>query len=150
LLTAINNALRHLRHHSSGTQARQTESAEQCDGNTTLAVRRKRGDLIECYKILSAIENLDPYQFFQRSDITHLRGHSCKRSVNRIRCRLQLRQNFFSQRVISDWNKLPQDVVDAPSVNALKNRLDTHWKNTGYGHYRTSTSSNTSVYADSQ
>jgi len=36
--------------------------------------------------------------------------------------------------VIKDWNKLPQDVVDAPSVNSFKNRLDTHWKNTGYGH----------------
>jgi len=91
---------------------------------TTLAVRRKRGDLIECYKILSG-KKLDPNQFFQRSDTTHLRGHSHKLSVNR--CRLQLRQNFFSQRVISDWNRLPQDVVDAPSVNSFKNRLDTHW-----------------------
>jgi len=70
-------------------------------GLTTLAVRRKRG------------ENLDPYQFFQHSDTTHLWGHSCKLSVNR--CCLQLRQNFFSQRVIKDWSKLPQDVVDAPS-----------------------------------
>ena len=74
-------------------------------GLTTLAVRRKRGDLFECYKILSGKENLDPYQFFQRSDTTHLRGHSCKLSVSR--CHLQLRQNFFSQRVIKDWNKLP-------------------------------------------
>jgi len=101
-------------------------------GLTTLAVRRKRGDLIECYKILSGKEKLDPNQFFQRSDTTHLRRHSRKLSVNL--CRLQLRQNFFSQRVISDWNRLPQDVVDAPSVNSFKNRLDTHWKNTGYGH----------------
>ena len=100
-------------------------------GLTTLAVRRKRGDLIECYKILSKKNNLDPYQFFQHSDTTHLRGHSCKLSVNR--CRLQPRQNFFSQRVIKEWNKLPQDVVDAPSVNSFKNRLDTHWKNTGCG-----------------
>jgi len=41
-------------------------------GLTTLAVRRKQGDLIECYKILSGKENLDPNQFFQRSDTTHL------------------------------------------------------------------------------
>ena len=39
---------------------------------------------------------------------------------------MQLRQNFFSQRVIKDCNKLPQDVVDAPSVKSFKNRLDTH------------------------
>ena len=101
-------------------------------GLTTLAVRRKRGDLIECYKILSRKENLDPNQFFQRSDTTHLRVHSCELSVNR--CRLQLTQNFFNQREIKDWNKLPQYVVDAPYVNSFKNRLDTHWKNSGYGH----------------
>ena len=32
--------------------------------------------------------------------------------------------NFFSQRVINTWNNLPQAVVDAVSVNSLKNRLD--------------------------
>jgi len=101
-------------------------------GLKTLAVRRKRGDLIKCYEILSGKEKLDPKQFFQRSDTTHLRGYSHKLSVNC--CRLQLRQNFFSQRVISDWNRLAQDVFDAPSVNSFKNRLDTHWRNTGYGH----------------
>ena len=26
--------------------------------------------------------------------------------------------------VINEWNKLPQEVVDAPSINAFKNRLD--------------------------
>jgi len=41
-------------------------------GLTTLAVRIERGDLIECYQILSGKENLYPYQIFQRSDTTHL------------------------------------------------------------------------------
>jgi len=31
----------------------------------------------------------------------------------------------------NEWNKLPQDVVDAPSVNAFKNRLDRHWHDMG-------------------
>ena len=29
------------------------------------------------------------------------------------------------------WNDLPQDVVDAPSVNAFKNRLDKTWADVG-------------------
>jgi len=33
----------------------------------------------------------------------------------------------------SAWNSLPQQVVDATSVNSFKNRLDAHWKTTGYG-----------------
>jgi len=34
---------------------------------------------------------------------------------------------FFNQRVLTDWNQLPQYVVDAPSTNAFKNRLDKFW-----------------------
>jgi len=30
---------------------------------------------------------------------------------------------------VVDWNRLPQYVVDAPSTNALKNRLDKYWRN---------------------
>jgi len=65
-------------------------------------------------------------QFFHLSDNVHgLRGHSLKLSFNR--SRLDLRKNFFSQRVISAWNSLPQNVVDATSVNSFKNRLDAYW-----------------------
>jgi len=40
------------------------------------------------------------------------------------RSRLDIRKNFFSQRVVNVWNSLPQVVVDADSVNSFKNRLD--------------------------
>ena len=33
-------------------------------------------------------------------------------------------KNFFSNRVIDYWNKLPEHVVEANSVNMFKNRLD--------------------------
>jgi len=73
---------------------------------TTLEVRRQRGDLIECYKILTGKENIDSHQFFRLSDNSHgLRGHSLKLTVNI--SRLDLIKNFFSQRVISSWNSLP-------------------------------------------
>jgi len=59
-------------------------------------VRRQRGDLIECYKILTGKENIDSHQFFHLSDNSHgLRGHSFKLSLNT--SRLDLRKNFFSQ-----------------------------------------------------
>ena len=38
----------------------------------------------------------------------------------------------FYQRTINDWNNLSADVVDVPSLNAFKNRLDEHWKNSCY------------------
>jgi len=84
-------------------------------GLTTLEVRRQRGDLIECYKILTGKENIDSHQLFHLSDNSHgLRGHSLKLSLDR--SRLDLRKNFFSHRVISSWNSLPQHVVNATSV----------------------------------
>ena len=35
-----------------------------------------------------------------------------------------MRQHFFSLPVTDMWNSLPEDIVDAPSMNAFKNRLD--------------------------
>ena len=39
-------------------------------------------------------------------------------------CRLNMRKYSFSQRVINEWNKLPNDCVNASSVNMFKNRID--------------------------
>jgi len=94
---------------------------------TTLEKRRLRGDLIRTYKIVTNKENIDSTQFFKFTDTGHdLRGHSLKLSQSRNRS--QVRWTFFSQRVVVDWNRLPQYVVDAPSTNAFKNRLDKHWR----------------------
>ena len=38
--------------------------------------------------------------------------------------RRNVRRNFFTQRVETHWNRLPKEVVDAPSPEAFKARLD--------------------------
>jgi len=46
-------------------------------------------------------------------------------------CRLDVRKFFFCQRVVNNWNSLPEDVVKAPSVNSFKKRLNDFHKDVG-------------------
>ena len=56
---------------NSGFKKYSYEEILQKLGLTTLEVRRQRGDLIECYKILTGKENINPHQFFHVSDNIH-------------------------------------------------------------------------------
>ena len=50
-----------------------------------------------------------------------------KRNVFKLeegRFRLDIRKQLFAVRVVRHWNRLPSEVVDAPSLKALKARLD--------------------------
>jgi len=40
-----------------------------------------------------------------------------------------IRKYLFSSRVVNMWNSLPNDVVEADTINTFKNRLDKYWSN---------------------
>ena len=63
----------------------------------------KQGNLIEAFKIVSGKEGLLPQHFFEATKSASTRGHDCKlyRKASGT-----LKNNYFSARVVSLWNKL--------------------------------------------
>ena len=93
----------------------------------SLQYRRLRADMIQVYKIIHGIDNIDPNTFFEMSNDKRTRGHKYKILKQRAKC--NLRRLSFSHRIVDTWNALPENVVDAPDVNSFKGLLNTTWTN---------------------
>ena len=87
----------------------------------SLAYRRRRGDLIQVFKLMHSIDNVD-YSYLFEINNTTTRGHKLK--LKKQFCKTNCRKYSFSQRVINDWNSLPQSVVQISNLNTFKTEID--------------------------
>ena len=97
----------------------------------TLAYRRRlRGDMIEVWKMKNVYdEEIIPTLLKPPQDRT--RGHSQKLYCSKSK-RSHPKQHSLSQRVVKPWNSLPEKVINSPTLNTFKNRIDKHWENKKY------------------
>ena len=97
----------------------------------TLTYRRNRGDMIEVYKILTGKYDRGVANFIKlrKDHITREEGRGHSKRIYIQRPKLNIRKHSFTVRVANLWNSLPEEVVNAKSVNSFKNKLDKHWRN---------------------
>ena len=87
----------------------------------SLEKRRLRGQLIETFKILNGINNVNSERLFSLNN-NYTRSNGRKLQLKRFNT--SLCGNFFTYKMPSYWNRLPSDVVNSTTINQFKNRLD--------------------------
>ena len=97
-------------------------------GLPTLEYSPERLDMIQVYKILNNIDLLDKDKLFKTAQYRQTWDYHFK--LYKKRSRLIIGTNSFSNRVVNNWNILPEAVVHSPTLNYFKSRLNKHW----YGH----------------
>ena len=114
-------------------QKRATKMVKECKNMTysqrlkylnlpSLKGRRLRGDLIQTYKILKNIDDIDSENLFTKSLVTKTRNSQDKLYLSH--CNTNLRKYCFTNRVIMHWNALSPSIKSAPNLNKFKNLLD--------------------------
>jgi len=87
----------------------------------SLEHRRVRADLIEVFKMFQGLSIVDINTFFSSLTVLVVQEvivWSWRKGVS-----TDLRQHFFSERIVNIWNRLEPSIVESSSLNIFKSKL---------------------------
>ena len=87
-----------------------------------------RANILEVFKIFNGLESILPTDFFNKDKARYAtRGHPFK--TTKMHSRLDVIKCSFTQRIVNDWNQLPEAVVMFKDINTFKGHIDKYLKN---------------------
>ena len=92
-------------------------------GMDTLEERRQDQDLVQVFKILKNVDSVNKETWFKQ--VPEERSHKTRateggHNIVRVNSKLEVRRNFFSQRVAEKWNALPLNLKSCKSVKEFR------------------------------
>ena len=81
--------------------------------------------MITTFKLINGYIDIDTDKLFTLAQPNSNRrhGHSLKLKLPKS-CRLDIKRNTFSNRIVLPWNQLPEDVVLSKDIDTFKRRYD--------------------------
>jgi hypothetical protein len=80
--------------------------------------------MVQTFKIVRRKENVECETWFHMAceDVRATRQAADPCNIRLGTAKLEVRRNFFSQRVVTDWNRIPPEIKMSISVESFKKR----------------------------
>ena len=86
-----------------------------------LQERRVEIDMVQTFKIVKGIDKVECELWCERADSRRpTRSNAMRHNLVLRRTHHEYRKNFFSSRVVDQWNSLPAEMREAPTVSRFK------------------------------